>query len=206
MSTWTADSSQRFTQFTHAKRSFAGRDSRVTNRTSTQGTPGCIVPSLHGSQTPWVQLEYLQEKYLWMSLAKHGCTTCTMFSHKLSYVNKRQAIEGSSRMRSKGSHVTLGISGGWGCVRQTLCNRSQPGCTCFFSGLPGLSGSVPLPLLHEVPRKFSWILRCSSTCPILPQCVLQMSSRAMDTEICCHGLHMSWCNIQVLKELRIETM
>ena len=66
---------KRFTQFTHAsKRSFAGRDSRVTNRTSTQGTPG-----MHSSKFAWLpdtlsSMEYLQAKCLWMSLAKHGCT------------------------------------------------------------------------------------------------------------------------------------
>ena len=86
-------------------------------------------------------------------------------------------------MRSKCSHFTLGI---WG-LRVCSPDVVQPFATgpVFFPASPafsGLSGSVPLPLLHEVPRKFSWILRCSSTCPILPQCVLQMSSRAMDTD------------------------
>ena len=145
-------------------------------------------PRMHSSKFAWLpdtlsSREYLQEKYLWMSLAKHGCTSCTMFSHKLSHVNKRQAIEGSSRMRSKGSHFTLGV---WG-LRVFSPDVVQPfatGLHLFFfrPPRPPLSGSVPLPLLHEVPRKFSWILRCSSTCPILPQCVLQMSSRAMDTD------------------------
>ena len=107
--------------------------------------------------------------------------------HKFSHVNQRQAIEGSSRMRSrsKGSHFTLGV---WG-LRVCSPDVVQPfaaGLHLFFffpaSPASPASGSVPLPLLHEVPRKFSWILRCSSTCPILPQCVLQMSSRAMDTD------------------------
>ena len=86
---------------------------------------------------------------------------------------------------------SLGVEGVFARRCATVRTRAAP---VFFPASPafsGLSGSVPLRLLHEVPRKFSWILRCSSTCPILPQCVLQMSSRAMDTEICCHGLHMS---------------
>ena len=87
-------------------------------------------------------------------------------------------------MRSKCSHFTLGV---WG-LRVCSPDVVQPFATglhlFFFPASPAspASGSVPLPLLHEVPRKFSWILRCSSTCPILPQCVLQMSSRAMDTD------------------------
>ena len=133
-----------------------------------------------------------------MSLAKHGCTSCTMFSHKLSYVNKRQAIEGSSRMRSKGSHFrgSLGVEGVFARRCATVRNRAAP---VFFPGLPGLSGSVPLPLLHEVPRKFSWILRCSSTCPILPQCV-------SPDVISCHGYRdlLSWFSYVVMQHSSFE--
>ena len=70
--------------------------------------------------------------------------------------------------------------------------------------LPEPAGSVPLQLLREVPWKSSWVLRCSSTCPILPQSVLQMSSRALDTDL------PSWFAFLVmkhcLKRVEIETM
>ena len=72
----------------------------------------------------------------------------------------------------------LGVEGVFARRCAIVRNRAA---SIFFPASPA-SGSVPVPLLREVPRKFSWILQCSSTCPILPQCVLQMSSRAMDTD------------------------
>ena len=103
---------------------------------------------MHSSKSAWLpdtlsSREYLQEKYLWMSLAKHGCTSCTMFSHKLSYVNKRQAIEGSSRMRSKGSYFTLGV---WG-LRVFSPDVVQP----FATGLHLFFFRPPRPPLLQDP-------------------------------------------------------
>ena len=160
----------------------------------------CIAPSLHGSLTPWVQWSICRQNVfgcLWPNMVV-PIVPCFLINFPLWTKGRLSKVLPECVASVP---VSLWGFGGWGCVRQTLCNRSQPGCIYFFPASPA-SGSVPVPLLREVPRKSSWILQCSSTCPILPQCVLQMSSRAMDTvwQICCHGLHMSWCKIQVFKK------
>ena len=167
-------------------------------------------PWMHSSKSAWLpdtlsSREYLQEKCLWMSLAKHGCTSCTMFSHKLSYVNKRQAIEGSSRMRSKGSHFrgSLGVEGVFARRCATVRNRAAP---VFFSGPPR---PLRIRSLAIAARSSTEILMDTAMLIDLPDLT---TMRSPDV-ISCHGYRdlLSWFSYVVmqhssLKELRIESM
>ena len=95
----------------------------------------CIAPSLHGSLTPWVQWSICRQNVfgcLWPNMVV-PVVPCFLINFPLWTKGRLSKVLPECVASVP---ISLWGFGGWGCVRQTLCNRSQPGCIYFFPGLP----------------------------------------------------------------------
>ena len=102
----------------------------------------CIAPSLHGSLTPWVQWSICRQNVfgcLWPNMVV-PVVPCFLINFPLWTKGRLSKVLPECVASVP---ISLWGFGGWGCVRQTLCNRSQPGCIYFFSRPPLLQDPFP---------------------------------------------------------------
>ena len=121
--------------------------------------------------------------------------------HKFSHVNQRQAIEGSFRMRSKGSHFTLGV---WG-LRVCSPDVVQPfaaGLHLFFFWPPRPPRPLRIRSLAIAARSSMEILMDTAMLIDLPD---STTMRSPDV-ISCHGYGdlLSWLAYVVMQHSSFE--